>query len=62
MGAGYWLGILLDEPVGDSDGKVAGKKIFETPGAKFGVFVRPMDTLVGDYPPVDDFDEDLDEI
>jgi dynactin complex subunit len=25
LGAGYWLGIVLDEPVGDSDGKVAGK-------------------------------------
>jgi tubulin-folding cofactor B len=25
LGAGYWLGILLDEPTGDSDGKIAGK-------------------------------------
>ena len=62
LGAGYWLGIVLDEPVGDSDGKVAGKQIFECPGSKFGIFVRPMEAAVGDYPPVDDFDEDLDEI
>jgi tubulin-folding cofactor B len=62
LGAGFWLGILLDDPVGDSDGKSAGKQIFECPAPKFGIFVRPMEALVGDYPPIDDFDEDLDEI
>lgn len=62
LGAGYWLGVLLDDPTGDSDGKVAGKQIFECPAPKFGIFVRPMEASVGDYPPVDDFDEDLDEI
>ena len=25
LGAGFWLGILLDDPEGDSEGKVAGK-------------------------------------
>ena len=25
LGAGFWLGILLDDPVGDSNGKIAGK-------------------------------------
>ena len=60
LGAGYWLGICLDEPTGDSDGKVAGKQIFMCPGPKFGIFVRPMDAEIGDYPP--EFDSDLDEI
>ena len=62
LGAGHWLGILLDDPEGDSDGKIAGKQIFECPANKFGIFVRPMEADVGDYPPIDDFDEDLDEI
>lgn len=62
LGAGYWFGILLDEPTGDSDGKVAGKQIFETPGQKWGIFARPVEVKVGDYPPEDDFDAELDEI
>ena len=62
MGAGYWLGILLDEPTGDSDGKVAGKKIFEVPCKNMGLFVRPNELDIGDFPPIDDFDADLDEI
>ncbi len=62
LGAGYWLGIVLDDPLGNSDGKVAGKQIFECPGPKFGIFVRPVEADTGDFPPIDDFDEDLDEI
>lgn len=53
--------MLLDEPTGDSDGSVKGKKFFECPN-KFGVFVRPNEAEVGDFPPIDDFDSDLDEI
>ena len=62
LGAGYWLGVLLDEPSGDSDGKVAGKQYFECPGNKWAVFVRPCEANIGDYPPEDDFDLDNDEI
>jgi len=62
LGAGYWLGIVLDDPVGNSDGKVAGKQIFECPGPKFGIFVRPAEAHVGEFPPIDDFDDELDEI
>ncbi len=63
LAPGYWIGVQLDEPTGDSDGTVKGKKYFEVPGgSKFGVFIRPKDAQFGDYPPVDDFDEDMDEI
>jgi dynactin complex subunit len=62
MGAGYWVGVLLDDPEGDSNGKVGGKVIFECPGPKFGIFVRPCDAKYGDFPPIDDFDMDEDEI
>ena len=61
LGAGYWIGILLDEPTGNSNGTVKGKKLFEAPEG-FAVFVRPNELQVGDYPPLDDFDEDEDEI
>ena len=62
LGAGHWLGILSDEPLGDSDGKVAGKQIFECPAKGWALFVRPNEVDVGDFPPEDDFDSDLDEI
>ena len=63
LAPGYWVGVVLDEPTGDSDGKAKGKTYFEVPaGSKFGTFVRPKDAQVGDFPPVDDFDEDEDEI
>jgi tubulin-folding cofactor B len=63
LAPGYWLGVQLDEPTGDSDGKVKGKKYFEpVGGSKFGIFIRPKDAKVGDYPPIDEFDENEDEI
>ena len=40
LGAGWWVGVQLDEPTGDSNGTVKGKLIFEVPD-KFGAFVRP---------------------
>ena len=61
LGAGYWIGIELDEPTGDTNGSVKNKKYFEV-ADKFGVFIRPAEIKVGDYPPLDDFDEDEDEI
>jgi len=36
-GGGFWVGILFDEPVGKSDGSVAGKRYFEAIH-KFGAF------------------------
>ena len=61
LAPGYWIGVHLDEPMGDSDGKVKGKIYFDT-AAKFGLFIRPKDAKFGEYPPVDDFDEEEDEI
>ncbi len=58
---GYWVGIKLDEPVGDSNGKVKDKVIFEC-GERFGLFVRPDELKVGDYPEIDEFDMDEDMI
>ena len=55
---GYWVGIQLDEPTGDSNGKCGATSYFECPD-KYGVFFRPQDIKVGDYPPVDPLaDED----
>ena len=63
LAPGYWIGVQLDEPTGDSDGKVKGKKYFEVAGgSKFGIFIRPKDAKYGDFPPIDDFDAEEDEI
>ena len=51
----------LDEPLGDSDGTVEGKQFVEC-GNKYAAFVRPNEFEVGDFPPLDDFNEDEDEI
>ena len=40
LGAGYWVGVQLDEPTGDSNGTVKGKQLFDCQD-KFGAFVRP---------------------
>jgi len=39
-GNGYFVGVKLDEPYGDSDGSVKGVKYFEAP-SKYAIFVRP---------------------
>ena len=56
---GYWIGVKLDEPTGENNGTVGGKKYFDC-GQKFGIFVRPLDLKVGDYPENDEFDMDDD--
>ena len=61
MGAGFWLGVRLDEPTGENNGTYKGKQYFEAMD-KCGVFVRPMDLQVGDFPEKDIFDELEDEI
>ena len=48
-GPGYWVGIQLDEPSGDTDGKL-GAKIYFTAHDKYGIFARPNEIEVGDFP------------
>lgn len=56
------MGIKLDEPTGDCNGSIKGfKPLFECAN-KFGLFVRPSQVEVGDYPELDEFDEDEDMI
>jgi tubulin-specific chaperone B len=61
LGKGYWVGIKLDEPLGDSTGTVEGTSYFSAQD-KYGLFVRPKEVLTGDYPEKDEFDSGDDEI
>jgi tubulin-folding cofactor B len=61
LGHGFWVGIKLDEPTGDSNGTVKGKVYFQCEN-KCGVFVRPNYLKTGDFPPEDLFNADEDEI
>lgn len=61
LGFGFFIGVLLDEPLGDCNGTQKGKKYFECE-KKYGIFVRPNFLKVGDFPPIDEFNELEDEI
>lgn len=49
LGKGHFVGITLDEPVGDSDGTHGGTKYFNAQ-MKYGAFVKPLFVEVGDFP------------
>ncbi len=61
LGHGFFIGIALDEPMGDNNGSIKGKKYFEAQD-NYGIMVRPNYVKVGDYPPIDEFNEKDDEI
>ena len=58
---GFWIGIQYDEPVGKNNGTVKGTQYFDC-AQGYGAFVRPDTVTAGDFPPVDDFLTDEDEI
>lgn len=62
-GAGPWIGVVLDEPVGKNDGSVGGKRYFHC-GSSCGVFVRPEKIEVGEFAPleVEGLDSDMEEM
>jgi tubulin-folding cofactor B len=58
-GGGYWVGVILDEPVGKTDGTVkSGVRYFEAPGANRGGFFRGKNVEAGDFPEIDIMDSE----
>lgn len=58
-GGGHWAGVVLDEPVGRTDGTVksSGARYFEAPGPNRGGFFRGKNVEAGDFPEIDIMDE-----
>ena len=56
LGNGYFVGVKLDEPFGNSNGIVNGVKYFESSN-KYATFVRPNTLEIGDFPVLDIDDE-----
>ncbi|KAL7540638.1 hypothetical protein ACHAXR_010268 [Thalassiosira sp. AJA248-18] len=58
-GGGHWVGVILDEPMGKTDGTVqsSGVRYFEAPGSNRGGFFRGKNVEAGDFPEIDIMDE-----
>mmetsp|Transcript_26470 Transcript_26470/g.54176 ORF Transcript_26470/g.54176 Transcript_26470/m.54176 type:complete len:337 (+) Transcript_26470:120-1130(+) len=58
-GGGHWVGVILDEPMGKTDGvvKSSGIRYFEAPGVNRGGFFRGINVEAGDFPEIDIMDE-----
>lgn len=56
-GLGSWIGVALDEPSGKNNGTINGTQYFACPSS-CGVFVRPERVEVGDFPALNDFDDE----
>jgi tubulin-folding cofactor B len=52
LGHGFFVGVKLDEPYGDSNGIIKGVKYFEA-SDKYATFVRPNALEIGDFPVLD---------
>ena len=60
---GTWIGVDLDEPLGQNDGHGPdGLKYFECKGSSYGCFVKHYNICVGDFPELDPFASSEDEI
>lgn len=57
QGENVWVGIEFDEPVGKNDGLIGLIRVFEA-RKNHGSFVKPKQVEVGDFPPIDPFDDD----
>ena len=58
---GFWVGVQLDEPTGTNNGTIHNTQYFSC-NDNHGVFIRPKDLTIGEFPPEDDFDMEEDMI
>ncbi|EGV64778.1 hypothetical protein PSN45_005124 [Yamadazyma tenuis] len=60
-GEGVWVGVEFDEPVGKNNGSIGSVRVFSCKD-KHGSFIKPQKVEVGDYPELDPFGSDEEEL